>query len=148
MSVSQFALGLVIAVKTEGTHFKSFHEILGLIIVILAVGQTILGQVIDKLFDPNRSAIPWYDKLHWRLGRFLFAISTVNVFLGILKYDNAIALSMGVYGAFLGLSFIVFVVAQLRLGQSHHQEDDFLPPKRNAENVPMSISAPSPTQYY
>ncbi|KAJ3227297.1 hypothetical protein HK099_002662 [Clydaea vesicula] len=39
------------------------HLIFGLFVVIISLLQSVLGFVIDKLFNPERTSIPWWDKV-------------------------------------------------------------------------------------
>ncbi|KAJ3203348.1 hypothetical protein HK099_001542 [Clydaea vesicula] len=39
------------------------HVVLGLIVIIVSIAQVVSGFVIDKLFDPARNKIPWWDKV-------------------------------------------------------------------------------------
>lgn len=36
----------------------------GLLVAITIFAQVINGFVIDRLYDPTRVEIPWYDKVH------------------------------------------------------------------------------------
>ncbi|KXN68382.1 CBD9-like protein [Conidiobolus coronatus NRRL 28638] len=52
------AAGFVLVVISKSSTFRSPHSILGLITVILQALQIILGIVIDRLWNPERVAIP------------------------------------------------------------------------------------------
>jgi len=68
-------------------HFDGFHQILGLIVVIVAVGQPFIGWLADKLFDKNRTQVPWFpDKIHWYVGAFLAVFGIINVWIGLSLY--------------------------------------------------------------
>jgi hypothetical protein len=82
------AAGFVLVVISKSAHFNSPHSILGLITVISQALQIILGVAIDRLWNPERVAIPWYDKLHWYAGRILFVLSQTVIILGLLSYGE------------------------------------------------------------
>lgn len=86
LSIAGFVL---IVIKNGNHHFQSLHEILGLIIFILQFIQIFSGVVIDRLYNPKRAKIPWYDKLHWYTGRVLFVLAQVNISLGFYVYDKS-----------------------------------------------------------
>ena len=90
--------------------------------------QIILGFVIDKLWSPDRTSIPLWDKLHWWIGRVVFLIAIINLYLGI--YKNA-----SIDSAFSSLNFYVIVsiivvlgtaslfAGQYAIGQVHHMKE-------------------------
>jgi uncharacterized membrane protein YhaH (DUF805 family) len=111
---------LIVAV-TVNDHFENAHQVIGLIIFIFAVLQTILGVVINHLFDANRSTLPWHDQLHWWLGRLVMLLAVINIFLGIELYGENESVLMGLFGAFIVIVIGVFAVGQWKFGQTHHQ---------------------------
>jgi hypothetical protein len=97
-----------------------------------SVVQLILGVVIDKKFNPTRSEIPLRDKVHWWLGRVLFALSILNIFLGIAVANSGVIYWYFVYAAVVLITVGVFVWAQRSFGgQQHHQE------KQLSDTIPM-----------
>ncbi|KAI8906909.1 hypothetical protein EDD86DRAFT_192687, partial [Gorgonomyces haynaldii] len=68
-------------------HFKSWHEIIGLIVCIGMVFQIVLGIYIDRTFDAERGTIPIRDKIHWVLGRLLFFAGLVAIITGMQQYN-------------------------------------------------------------
>ncbi|KAI9291822.1 hypothetical protein K502DRAFT_336124 [Neoconidiobolus thromboides FSU 785] len=80
--------GIILAIVMANTaHFSNAHEILGLLIFVLMFIQLILGVAIDRLYNPDRLAVPWYDKLHWYFGRILFLLAQINIILGLITWD-------------------------------------------------------------
>ncbi|KAJ3417417.1 hypothetical protein HDV05_004882 [Chytridiales sp. JEL 0842] len=69
-------------------HFVSLHARVGLSIVIATFLQNILGIVIDKLWTPDRTEIPIWDKIHWVLGRLLVCFGIMNIFGGFIRYNE------------------------------------------------------------
>ncbi|KAJ3192949.1 DOMON domain-containing protein frrs1L [Irineochytrium annulatum] len=106
-------------------HFRSPHEQIGLAIVCGLVVQVIMGFVSNALWSPGRMGVPWWDKAHWWLGRGLFLLGIVNVYLGMYRYND-----VSIYGVstavvilcsvWIGLGFVAMVIGQVRFGQVHH----------------------------
>ncbi|KAI8906961.1 hypothetical protein EDD86DRAFT_228437 [Gorgonomyces haynaldii] len=69
-------------------HFKSWHEIIGLIVCIGMVFQIVLGIYIDRTFDAERGTIPIRDKIHWVLGRLLFFLGLITIVTGMQQYHE------------------------------------------------------------
>ncbi|KAJ3031222.1 UNVERIFIED_CONTAM: hypothetical protein HDU68_005828 [Siphonaria sp. JEL0065] len=68
---------------------SSNHGILGTVIaLILYPLQCVLGWLSDKWFDQDRLAVPWWDKLHWFVGRSVVLMAIVNIHLGIVEYGG------------------------------------------------------------
>lgn len=111
-------VGFVLIYMATAAHFANTHAIIGLVVLILMVAQTVLGFVIDKLFDAARSAIPWWDKLHWWLGRLLAVGAPVNIILGLLEYNVS-----NIYITLFVVSWVFFIVlfayGQFKIGQTH-----------------------------
>ncbi|KAJ3268215.1 hypothetical protein HDV01_003266, partial [Terramyces sp. JEL0728] len=95
------------------------HEKLGLVVVIAVIIQIILGYISNAKFEPSRPAIPWWDKAHWWVGRGLFLLGLVNVYLGIKFYGenyNLAAWVFPVYWAVVALGIAMIVYGQLTKG--------------------------------
>lgn len=113
--------GFVIIYMGESWHFHTLHSYIGLFILIFSFCQGLLGIGIDRLFNPNRESIPWYDKAHWWLGRVLYFLAIVNMFLGLndcfegTPYKGA---TLGTLSGLVVLMIILFIVAHKKLGQS------------------------------
>ncbi|KAJ3115065.1 hypothetical protein HDU96_001229 [Phlyctochytrium bullatum] len=60
---------------------------IGVFIVCATAFQVVYGFVIHFLYDPHRKRVPVWDKLHWWLGRGLFIISLINLYLGLSEYN-------------------------------------------------------------
>ncbi|KAJ3177644.1 hypothetical protein HDU87_004397 [Geranomyces variabilis] len=78
------------SIGSDGTHFSvsdnGAHVILGLIVLILAAPQALLGIIIDRLYNPERKATPFHDLIHHHLGRLTLLVALVNIPLGIALY--------------------------------------------------------------
>ncbi|KAI9172973.1 hypothetical protein H9P43_007104 [Blastocladiella emersonii ATCC 22665] len=118
-----FTIGgfLAAVLTTDSDHFDSTHGKLGLAVTIVAVGQIVLGFVIDKMFDPDRAGIPLRDKAHWLAGYFLAVAAPVNVYLGHNANGSdsgLVALNIVVFGLFV----ILFGFLQVQVGQVHDKK--------------------------
>lgn len=68
------------------------HHTIGIIIVVGAIIQPILGWIADRLFDVKRTKIPFFpDRLHWHVGRILFFGALINMYFG-LSMANVVTL--------------------------------------------------------
>ncbi|KAL2913508.1 hypothetical protein HK105_206968 [Polyrhizophydium stewartii] len=118
------AIILVVVFKPPPHFTGDFHRPLGIAIGAGMLLQIVLGITSDRLFSPNRTAVPWWDKAHWWLGRMLIAASVVNVVKGVLLYqDLGYDVSVGVkagLGAAYGVAVLAFVAGEVFLGQIHH----------------------------
>ncbi|KND00190.1 uncharacterized protein SPPG_04530 [Spizellomyces punctatus DAOM BR117] len=119
----------VVGVK-GASHFNvkanGAHVVIGLLIIILSAPQLALGWIIDRLFNPTRKYIPWWDKVHWWLGRIVFLLALVNIPLGIALYNDHEGTKKTwpyvVFGILCALWVGVFAYLQFRVGQRHHVE--------------------------
>lgn len=103
-------VGVALAIVGKSSnHFGTIHEILGLIVIIITLIQIILGVVIDKLWNPQRTKVPWYDQLHWHLGRLLFLLAQINIILGLVQY-SAKPIYFIIYPILLVLQIIMYLV--------------------------------------
>ncbi|TPX68084.1 hypothetical protein SpCBS45565_g03379 [Spizellomyces sp. 'palustris'] len=121
----------VVGVKGE-SHFNvkgnGAHVVFGLLIIILSAPQLALGWIIDRLFNPTRNYIPWWDKVHWWLGRIVFLLALINIPFGIALYNDGEEVKRTwpyvVFGALCVLWVGVFAYLQFRVGQKHHVEEE------------------------
>jgi hypothetical protein len=83
--------------------------------------QSVLGYVSEKKFSMDRATIPWWDRLH--VGRLLFLVGVVNVYLGILLYSDRYDVGgyvQTVYFAVIVAGALAFVYGEVKLGQDNH----------------------------
>jgi hypothetical protein len=110
--------------KTPGSNIESSHVIVGFIIVLMMFFQGYLGYYSDKKFSLVRTKIPWWDKLHWWVGRALFLLGLVNVYLGIFLYENngnpvSDFVKIAHFTA-LCIGLLAFIYGEVKLGQDNH----------------------------
>jgi len=108
-------IGFILAIDFwPAPHFVLPHTILGLIVVLLAVVQPVLGTFADKWFDPERGRPPLFpDLTHWIFGWVSILAGLANIALGLIDYGAStsvlyayIALAAAI-AAFLLVFFIV-----------------------------------------
>ncbi|KAJ1565139.1 hypothetical protein HK405_013066, partial [Cladochytrium tenue] len=58
---------------------------LGLLFVELTLGpgDVVLGVLANWLFSPSRTGVPWWDQLHWWLGRGVVLLALAQIHLGL-----------------------------------------------------------------
>jgi hypothetical protein len=134
-----FAIIVARFIMNGDKHFLDFHHIGGLVLVVVMLGQTILGVVSDKLWNPTRTTIPWWDKAHWWLGRLSGLLALAVMSFSMVAYVGYI--SRGIMIGFFvweGLVIVAFVLAEIFIGQEHHKEP------ATGEKVEMAAGAPNP----
>ena len=103
-------------------HFESdlllnnAHTKIGLTVIIAMFFQIILGIIIHLLYNPERTIIPWYNKLHWYFGKLLVLLAMCNVIIGIYVYNTFdtnlyVGYYYGIY-IVLGLIVLTFIISE------------------------------------
>ncbi|KAI8617246.1 hypothetical protein BC830DRAFT_1114498 [Chytriomyces sp. MP71] len=100
---------------------RNTHVIMGAIMVygVLPL-QIILGVTADRMFDVERTAIPWWDKAHWWLGRAAVLLGAVTGHYGLIQAEVA---SGWIIGYWLWLVMMVAVLVGGNFvfgGPTHH----------------------------
>lgn len=104
-------------------HFSTPHRQLGLFVITLSILQVILGFIIDRLWSPTRTSVPWYDRLHWLIGRVLVITSIVTIILGLIETNISYNLHIGIiisYPLYLAFVIILFVITYKKVGVITH----------------------------
>lgn len=139
---------LLIALYKAPPHFQTWHEGIGIFILVALTCQVILGFIINYLWDSQRTARPWWDKLHAWLGRVMLLLALINIFLGFRLYQENYEFSVLLYfGFFIWICFAAgmfyfagakFGMLLLDLGKGH------LPPKDiiagSAKDLDMNLN--------
>jgi hypothetical protein len=135
------------------TKYKSpfgVHVLIGLIIFIILFLQIAQGVIIDRLWNPQRRSIPWWDKLHWWMGRIIFLLSLANIPVGMMLM---IAMSYTVSNVIFGmvalwslLVLLAFAGLEAFKGQTHHKEPS--PTRANLRDSPFYPDYMSESKYY
>ncbi|KAI9145971.1 hypothetical protein BKA69DRAFT_1046561 [Paraphysoderma sedebokerense] len=124
--------GFAVMYASISGHFRNTHGIVGLLMLICMLLQSVLGFVIDRLFKPNRKRVPWYDMVHWWLGKLLVASGPLTIMLGLLQNSSSnilIAFYTMMWASFLA----VFAVAEVKIGQTHEHTHSPPPNKPDLE---------------
>ncbi|KAI8614506.1 hypothetical protein BC830DRAFT_1169372 [Chytriomyces sp. MP71] len=138
--------GVCIMAINGGVGFKvngNPHIVLGAVIVYgILPAQILLGILADRLFKPDRAAVPWWDQAHWWVGRASLVLSAAAIHLGI----NQAGISWGWIVAFwvwIGVMVVAIVAGQIVLGTSTHAGE---PPVNKEEDlqIPVAMSDRSP----
>lgn len=96
------AFALIVLVMADGLHFNGLHQVLGLTIFAVMFLQSVLGQVINRLWNPDRKGVPWHDRMHWWLGRIITVLAFIKIYFGLNFY--------GVNNSSLMIAFSVWTV--------------------------------------
>lgn len=120
LTLIAFVISLVMVKPFRQTSSVALtHAIVGLIVVILSVFQGLIGQLADKLYNPNRVTAPlWPDKIHWYCGRFVQLLAIPTIVLGMLaeKIDK---IWIYIFVAWIVLVIVVFIVFAFK-GKTQH----------------------------
>jgi hypothetical protein len=89
------------------------HGKLGLSIVMIMCFQITLGFICDALWSPERKTVPWYDKLHWWVGRIVTLLGLINIYFGIQLYTKIFEEPLSITYTYwismvLGIGFLIF----------------------------------------
>lgn len=71
----------------SGFSMNPIHKPIGVVIAfILLPLQIMLGYVSNALWSEDRMHIPWWDTVHWWLGRGMLILAVVEMYLGLELY--------------------------------------------------------------
>jgi hypothetical protein len=97
------------ALPTADDHYN-FHNVFGLAIFIAMFVQVLLGFVSNRLFNADRSAVPWWpDRVHWWFGRLVLFCAFLNIYLGLWKLQ----------GHILTAASVTFIIFKILTGTLH-----------------------------
>ncbi|KAI9353229.1 hypothetical protein DFJ73DRAFT_828724 [Zopfochytrium polystomum] len=98
----------------------SAHRPIGVALSLaLLPAQVILGYISNGLWKPDRTAIPWWDQLHWWVGRSTVLLAVIELYLGLVLYSTSVVV-MVLYWLWIAVVVIVFALGQWRFGVVHH----------------------------
>ncbi|KAJ9052472.1 hypothetical protein DSO57_1033749 [Entomophthora muscae] len=103
----------------QGAALSNPHAIIGSLVMLLYVGQAILGYIIDKLWNPENPKAPWHDKLHWWAGRSISLLALGNIIYGIVLLENPIGFWIPTV-LIIVVSVFAFVVGEKKIGKISH----------------------------
>ncbi|KAI9350290.1 hypothetical protein BDR26DRAFT_852139 [Obelidium mucronatum] len=99
----------------EGTQrfISSTHGIIGTVIsFILFPVQGLLGFICNKLWDPKRTKVPWWDLVHRGLGFAIMVLVLAQVQLGLTRYGVSTGLVVAWW-----LWVALLIIASVWLGE-------------------------------
>jgi Na+-driven multidrug efflux pump len=129
--------GFGIAVSQKTKHFLYVHSIAGLMVFILLLVQNLVGIVIDRMYESDRVVIPIRDKIHWWLGRSVFVLAIVTVFLGVTQYGGGVLYPVAI--TLIVIVAVAFALGEFFIGQVNH----FVVPSFDEPTPkPLNVSSP------
>ncbi|KAI8921785.1 hypothetical protein BC831DRAFT_475434 [Entophlyctis helioformis] len=111
-------------------HFQdSPHRAFGIIVGFSMLAQMALGVVCDRMFNPERTSVPWWDKAHWVFGRALVIGAVLNIFGGVTLYQSmGYEIHQSIRATF-AILFTVLVAAfaygEYKFGQTSHRQTTY-----------------------
>ncbi|KAH6568007.1 hypothetical protein BASA50_001168 [Batrachochytrium salamandrivorans] len=113
-----------IVLYKSSPHFQGLHRLLGIVVSVAVVFQVIMGFVSNAMFTPGRDRIPVIDKIHWWFGRILCVAGVVNIFFGLILFQDMgypmvfwLPVLLGVY---FFVVFVLFSMGERYFGQVNH----------------------------
>lgn len=123
--LSVAALILRVLYKTP-PHFETVHQKYGMALEVALVAQIVLGFISNAMWSPSRTAIPWWDKAHWWLGRVCVVSGVIVCYMGFQDYDEATpdapvsSLIVVLFWCWIGLFLVAMLAGEFKIGQVHH----------------------------
>ncbi|KAJ3106856.1 hypothetical protein HK100_003675, partial [Physocladia obscura] len=99
---------------------SSIHAYCGAFLIFgMLPAQIILGYISNHFFSPNRSRVPWWDQVHWWLGRFVVVFSWAEMFMGLQLYGSSIVIQ-ALYFVALACGIAALVLGHFMFGGAVH----------------------------
>ncbi|KAI9353235.1 hypothetical protein DFJ73DRAFT_828738 [Zopfochytrium polystomum] len=96
------------------------HRYLGMLLVFgLAPAQIALGYYSNAMWKPDRKFIPWWDKLHWWVGRLAVLLGVIVIPLGFVLHGGETPIYV-VYFFWIAAVIGAMVYGQIKYGVVHH----------------------------
>ncbi|KAJ3204423.1 hypothetical protein HDU67_009536 [Dinochytrium kinnereticum] len=100
--------------------FSTYHGIFGTVLALAIFPlQCALGFISNHLWSPNRTSIPWWDQLHWWLGRVSVLASVPIMYFGLKLFEAPNLAYVGLF-LWIGVCAVVLVAGQFAIGVVHH----------------------------
>ncbi|KAJ3076015.1 hypothetical protein HDU98_005964 [Podochytrium sp. JEL0797] len=81
---------------------SSLHAYMGAVLVFgMLPAQIILGYASNALFSPDRVSVPWWDQVHWWLGRVAIMFAWVTMFMGLVQFGSGVVIKVLYFAAIL-----------------------------------------------
>ncbi|KAI9349187.1 hypothetical protein BDR26DRAFT_816864 [Obelidium mucronatum] len=118
----------VVAVESSFDHWflgNTVHGLIGMGLVFVGYPmQIVLGYVSNAMWSPTRVHVPWWDRVHWVVGRGLVLLAVVNTYFGLVLYGVGEGWWVVAYGLWIGVGVLGvgfgFVGEYLMGGVVHH----------------------------
>lgn len=108
---STIVLGLLMENK-YGWGFKTIHEIIGVIVIIIGTLQVCGGFFIHFSYDPSRSRIPIRDKAHGIIGFGIWFLSIYQMVSGVSNDDSKLRLY--IFAPVAAIMFFIMIGLQIK----------------------------------
>ncbi|KAJ3067705.1 hypothetical protein HDU98_009107 [Podochytrium sp. JEL0797] len=96
------------------------HGVIGMLIAFgLYPLQVVLGYTANALFNAERTHVPWWDKMHWIMGRLAGVLALINILFGLILYGAEVGV-IGAYGAVVVAIGVGFGLTEWRMGGAVH----------------------------
>ncbi|KAI9353230.1 hypothetical protein DFJ73DRAFT_332616 [Zopfochytrium polystomum] len=100
------------------------HRPVGTAIVFGALPtQIILGYLCNALFSANRRSVPWWDQVHWWLGRGATLLAVIEVHFGLALYGASGGV-IAAYWVWIGATAVAMAVGHYAYGGAVHHTGD------------------------
>ena len=144
---------IVVIYRGKAPHFINFHEVLGLIVTIILLGQIFLGALSSIIFTARKGKrgrhTPIFpDKAHWYTGRMLWILASIDIFVGIIEIQTHWSVPL-LFAIFIVTFLISYILGQFALFKSIDSNLFKSLLKKNlsgSEQVPSAPSTPSSPQ--
>ncbi|KAJ3100888.1 hypothetical protein HDU97_001878 [Phlyctochytrium planicorne] len=119
--------------------FSTYHGLFGFVLAIcLFPVQVALGFISNHLWSPERTSIPWWDQLHWWIGRISVLGAVPLMYYGLQAYGASNLAYVGLF-LWIGVGIVILVAGQFAIGVVHHVA-------KKEEDVPMTTHLGSGTR--
>jgi len=111
---TMFAFIAIEAFLGTSGHFDNAHNILGIIVIILAIFQGIIGFLANRYYDPKRTSAPiWPDRVHGVLGAVILFFAFIAMLLGLVKIGCATPATLGCLVVWLIFNIALHIVLRI-----------------------------------
>lgn len=124
LALAGFSLGVAISSLANSVgHFKTSHQISGLLITIVTVLQGVFGGIIHRLYKPDLSSRPWRNAIHIHIGLGLFFGAPLTIWLQLQKYASEfVKTAFLVWSITISLVFLVLGMWKYKIDRKRERE--------------------------
>ncbi|KAJ3110331.1 hypothetical protein HDU96_006715 [Phlyctochytrium bullatum] len=100
--------------------FSTWHGTFGFALAVVVWPlQVALGFVSNHLWSPERTSIPWWDQMHWWVGRISVLGSIPLMYYGLQLIEASGLAYIGLF-VWIGVCIVALVAGQFAIGVVHH----------------------------